>query len=417
MKTLSITIIILLGMFLPQIPCRAASKSQLANAVYVTLPESYGTPRVTPVSDGIFGVQTDGKWSFYRISGGAIFSELPLKAPHSDPLFDSGVVIMEDTQSNPRQSNFVILYSNGTRKDLPSNWAVVTDFVDGVALVKAWDARYNPTFFYINTKGEQIWPHLNCSSGRSVEATRRLSNNRRAFQRDGLWGYIDGDGRVVIEPQFVVARDFSENHAAVTVNKNGQYTIGFIDLSGNFSFPPKLPGFGHDNTKIGDLHYGRIRVIEDEGISYYDITGNRLMTYPHSKGTEFVDGYAMVTIPADNNVYDTGYVALINPDFKKISELDDTKGVFNVDNYHPVFCAKGYAPKKFHREVMNPMGVSVISEEEGNMDDMQTHYYPFSDDGYAFADLKIEGKYYYGIVDGAGNCVILFDRQAVPTQI
>lgn len=393
------------------LPSWSASKSQLANAVQVTLHESYGTPRVTPVSDGMFGVQTFNKWSFYRIGGGEVFSELVLKAPHGDPLFDSGAVVMEDVQS--RNSFFVILYSDGTKKELPTNWAVVTDFVDGVALVKAWDAKFKPSFFYINTKGEEIWPHLTCASGRSVDCTRKLRDNRRAFQQDGLWGYIDGDGRVVIEPQFVIARDFSENHAAVTVKRDGKYYVGFIAQNGDFSFPPQLPGFGYDNLKIGDLHSGRIRVVEDGGISYYDVTGNKLKSYPESKGTEFVEGWAMITLPSPD---EKGDVALINNKFEVVSMLDDTKGVYNVDNYHPVFSGCGLAPKKFHREAMGPMGNSVISEREGNEDDMQTHYYPFSDDGYAFADLKIDGQYYYGIVDKAGNCVILFDRQAVPTK-
>lgn len=53
---------------------------------------------------------------------------------------------------------------------------------------------------------------------------------------NGLYGYIDKTGKMVIDPQFEWAVEFSENLAAVRIN--GKY--GFIDKSGKIVIQPKF---------------------------------------------------------------------------------------------------------------------------------------------------------------------------------
>ena len=61
---------------------------------------------------------------------------------------------------------------------------------------------------------------------------------RRARGPDvfGGYGYVDSTGKFVIEPQFVMAGEFSEGLAAVAVD--GQW--GFIDTKGNFFIEPQF---------------------------------------------------------------------------------------------------------------------------------------------------------------------------------
>ena len=47
---------------------------------------------------------------------------------------------------------------------------------------------------------------------------------------DGLYGFIDATGRVVIKPQYSDVRDFTEGVAPVQVD--AESTEGFIDASG-----------------------------------------------------------------------------------------------------------------------------------------------------------------------------------------
>jgi len=55
------------------------------------------------------------------------------------------------------------------------------------------------------------------------------------FEQNGLWGYKDAAGNVIIEPQFAVANIFSEGLAFI-VGTNPEER-GYIDLSGNLVIP------------------------------------------------------------------------------------------------------------------------------------------------------------------------------------
>src|SRR5438309_669023 len=53
---------------------------------------------------------------------------------------------------------------------------------------------------------------------------------------NGKYGYIDKTGRVVIEPQFTNAGEFSEGLAYVEIND----LYGFIDTTGSLVIPPQF---------------------------------------------------------------------------------------------------------------------------------------------------------------------------------
>lgn len=53
--------------------------------------------------------------------------------------------------------------------------------------------------------------------------------------QNGMYGYIDRTGKVVIHPKFDEARDFSEGLARVEMNSKW----GYIDKKGKFVWNPK----------------------------------------------------------------------------------------------------------------------------------------------------------------------------------
>src|SRR5262245_60781506 len=61
------------------------------------------------------------------------------------------------------------------------------------------------------------------------------------IQIDGLWGYCDALGRVVIKPKFRWAQDFSDGMALVA-NDN---KLAYIDRSGSVVIEPS---FTHDHS-------------------------------------------------------------------------------------------------------------------------------------------------------------------------
>ena len=57
------------------------------------------------------------------------------------------------------------------------------------------------------------------------------------FEENGLWGYMDVYGNVVIEPQYRSALRFSEGLALVQGVSGREYQTGYIDLEGNLVIP------------------------------------------------------------------------------------------------------------------------------------------------------------------------------------
>src|SRR5689334_18610486 len=65
------------------------------------------------------------------------------------------------------------------------------------------------------------------------------SDNLYLIIQNRKFGFIDGQGRVVIKPQFLMASPFSEGLAAVLVGDEGNYKTAFIDRSGRILFETK----------------------------------------------------------------------------------------------------------------------------------------------------------------------------------
>ena len=61
-------------------------------------------------------------------------------------------------------------------------------------------------------------------------------NDLFTIYENGKWGYIDKTGKVIIEPKFDEAADFSEGLARVKVG----IFYGFIDFSGDFVIKPQF---------------------------------------------------------------------------------------------------------------------------------------------------------------------------------
>ena len=53
----------------------------------------------------------------------------------------------------------------------------------------------------------------------------------------GLYGYIDRTGKMIIKPQFVDARDFSEGLARVTIDV---FHWGYVDTTGRMVIEPRF---------------------------------------------------------------------------------------------------------------------------------------------------------------------------------
>jgi hypothetical protein len=129
-----------------------------------------------------------------------------------------------------------------------------------------------------------------------------IVNNKR--------GYINENGKIVIEPRFDGATPFSEELAVVAIDENG-YREGYIDTSGRFVIEPQfdraeefsegLALVGFDKTKkeirIGSRTFISSSSHPSYNWGYIDRTGKYIVApiYPNALG--FSEGLAAVQIP------------------------------------------------------------------------------------------------------------------------
>lgn len=81
-----------------------------------------------------------------------------------------------------------------------------------------------------NTDGETV------SEEYYEDARLMIDGTYAAVQKDGKWGFIDAEGKVVIEPQYDDARSFSNGYAAV--QKDGKW--GFINSDNEMVIEPEF---------------------------------------------------------------------------------------------------------------------------------------------------------------------------------
>lgn len=139
-------------------------------------------------------------------------------------------------------------YADKTGKVVvPPKYINVTDFSEGLAAVQ------------VNVKGEKKWGFINKSGEMVIKPAYDLDEDEDYFEigynkvmsfSNGLaavqigrknerkWGYIDKNGKIVIEPQFAKAYGFSEGLAAVRIGNSDNGKWGFIDSKGKFIVNP-----------------------------------------------------------------------------------------------------------------------------------------------------------------------------------
>ena len=237
------------------------------------------------------------------------------------------------------------------------------------------------------------------------------------------WGYINREGRIVIEPQYSYAFGFTEGLAAVEVN--GKY--GFINKDGRMVIPPKYywansftEGLAtveaDDNFQIIDRNGTMVATLDKtftdvqvfscglaavevnlKKYGFIDPTGKMVIEPQFGFVTPFSDGLAIATIATDDEDEDE--------DDKKEKEepkfgIIDTKGRFvmapqfdEVESY-----SEGVMPvKKDGRwRFVDNTGADVVLLRE----DFE-YVYPLIE---GRANVLIGGK--FGAIDKAGNLII-----------
>lgn len=128
---------------------------------------------------------------------------------------------------------------------------------------------------------------------------RDFSEGLAAVKSDkNQWGYIDKTGRMVVDFQFASAADFSEGAARIQLEGEDHWNglSGYIDRNGKTIIKPQ---FAADQLKMpesGGFSEG-LAVVEKNGkMGYIDKTGKIVIEPKYDAASAFIDGRAAVQI-------------------------------------------------------------------------------------------------------------------------
>ena len=186
--------------------------------------------------------------------------------------------------------------------------AVAEESYDFEAIAKAIEGctylyRFEDGVAFMDKDGERIYFDL---QGRRVERPKEKvdPNALRARYKDGKYGFVDAEDKLVIPYQYDFAVDFSDGMALVC-DKDGQ--IGYINTKGELVIPYQYDNPAERNGN--DFHEGLCAVMVDgehEWFSYIDKTGKQAFPGIFSQDGEFSEGLAAVRTTGEG--YRSGYI-------------------------------------------------------------------------------------------------------------
>lgn len=166
---------------------------------------------------------------------------------------------------------------------------------------------------YINKKGEVVLT-VPYSAGRFQEGLARI-------WQQGMVGYIDQTGQVVIKPRSISSLDFSQGLAMFFATSNSQRAdnkqlYGFIDREGKIAIEPKLTKPSNHNGNNFEFKQDGLALVEvGQRMGFIDKTGKVVMVFDEADA--FSEGLAPVKIDGKFGFVDTKGKVVITPKFEK----------------------------------------------------------------------------------------------------
>jgi hypothetical protein len=132
-------------------------------------------------------------------------------------------------------------------------------------------------YTFINEAGDAVKPAM-------FQQVRDFHEGIAAVRLNELWGYVDKDLSLLVEPRFQNASDFSEGLAAVLDSAGFSYIdgTGRVVIAGPFDY-------------ANDFHEGLAVVYRNEAAYYIDRTGRHAVPGTYASAGRFFHGLANVS--------------------------------------------------------------------------------------------------------------------------
>jgi hypothetical protein len=349
--------------------------------------------------DGMLAVRNveTGKWGFFNEQGEKVIDFLWEYSTSGTPKFGGGACAVYKS-TGQYSVQWYVIDKTGKEISFPKN-ATISDFCDGYAIVRETTGQIHKRYF-INNKGQHVFPHLDeeTYANNDIRAPRPFKDGLAAYYNYNkkLYGYMDTSGKIVVQPQFVRAGEFSESLAVVLVPGTGTTPMrwGYLDTSGKMAIEAKF------SNEVLPFYDGYAAVQKTNGkVVFIDKQGNAASP-EYQDARRFCNGIAFVET-ADREIQ------AINTKFEVIRTVTDNSFRFFPDRSSSV----GSFEDPF---VLLDFGNYITKKESGGGGAGYDILY--TADGQPFISLSGigSGTYkidaFYGKLAHAGNGIINFEK-------
>ena len=240
-------------------------------------------------TEGLAAVEIDEKWGYMNVQGELVIDPVFIDAG----TFSGGLAPVAVRVGDETKFGYIDLKGNFAIKP---QFVYATEFVDGVAAVvlkgrfSPWEANMrlvDGNYGFINTEGKVIIePFENdyCGSGDGLICVSVTINGVREFK------FIDHFSKSLETARFAEAKWFSNGLAAV---KDYSEKWGFIDTSGRLVI-------GHQFSDAQPFSDGLAPVEVNDKWGYIDKAGTMIIQPQYDYAYGFVNGLAQVLIDDDH---------------------------------------------------------------------------------------------------------------------
>jgi hypothetical protein len=217
-----------------------------------------------PMTEGTFLLVENGKYKFLDKNGNQLTQS-----------FDQAFQIQEGLAAVKYSGKWGYIDRTGNVV-ISFQYDHANSFSEGLAQVNK-DSKG----FFINKIGQKVFeiaPKMSASN---------FSEGLARIEINDLYGFIDTTGKIVVQPEFPEAEDFTEGLARVSTQSSTYY--GFINKSGEISIPPKYKDANPFSEGLASIKIG-------EKWGFINQRGQLVIPLKFDKAYNFECGIASVEI-------------------------------------------------------------------------------------------------------------------------
>ena len=272
---------------------------------------------------------------------------------------------------------FIYAAIDVTGKELFRENRRITDFEDGITLrtqtvadkvAKYLDKRGQIVFPASNSNIYLSWMHQGNLFPLSCGRRKVLVQNSSPYDdvdATPSYGYLNENYKLVIPAQYAEAMDFSEGLAAVCNYRGDQPYWGFIDTDGKMVIQMMF------SNKPGNFYNGVARVTKNNGKVVYINKEGKVISPEYYGATDFSHGYALVV--TENNgrfsrqIIDTSFetIRIVDDDIDPYFYTDAKSFPQKMPLSYAVTKYKGYS-NDFHSEYNNYITGELLFKTDSN---------------------------------------------------